>query len=43
VKSHGLTDPGVIFLPKPYDVKTLAGAVRNCLDQASPFRADRAR
>ena len=34
VKSQGLIDPGVTFLPKPYDVKTLAGAVRNCLDQA---------
>ena len=34
VKSQGLMGTGITFLPKPYDVKTLAGAVRNCLDQA---------
>jgi two-component system, cell cycle sensor histidine kinase and response regulator CckA len=34
VKSQGLVDPGITFLPKPYDVRTLAGTVRNCLDQA---------
>jgi len=38
VKSQGLIDPGVIFLPKPYDVKALAGTVRNCLDQAGSLR-----
>jgi len=30
--------PGLTFLPKPYNVKTLAGTVRTCLDQADPPR-----
>ncbi|MDD2763594.1 MAG: ATP-binding protein [Opitutaceae bacterium] len=38
MKSQGLMDPGVIFLPKPYDVKVLAGTVRRCLDQAGLHR-----
>jgi two-component system, cell cycle sensor histidine kinase and response regulator CckA len=38
VRSYGLVDPGITFLPKPYDVKALASTVRNCLDQASPLR-----
>lgn len=33
VKSQGLTGERVSFLPKPYNMKTLAGAVRTCLDQ----------
>jgi CheY-like chemotaxis protein len=31
--------PDLAFLPKPYNVKTLAGTVRNCLDQSDPIRA----
>jgi two-component system cell cycle sensor histidine kinase/response regulator CckA len=38
LKSQELVIPGLTFLPKPYAVKTLAGAVRNCLDQAGPVR-----
>jgi PAS domain S-box-containing protein len=37
-KSQERMTPGLTFLPKPYDVKTLAGTVRKCLDQASPLR-----
>jgi DNA-binding NtrC family response regulator len=39
LKSRELTTPGLTFLPKPYDVRTLAGTVRNCLDHADPVRA----
>jgi PAS domain S-box-containing protein len=28
-----ITDQGITFLPKPYNIKTLAVTVRNCLDQ----------
>jgi hypothetical protein len=27
-------NPFLVFLPKPYDVKTLADSVRRCLDRA---------
>jgi len=38
VKAYGLVDPGITFLPKPFDVKALARTVRNCLDQPDPLR-----
>jgi CheY-like chemotaxis protein len=38
VKAQGLMTPGLAFLPKPYNVRTLAGTVRNCLDEAGPYR-----
>jgi CheY-like chemotaxis protein len=38
VKSQGLIDSGVSFLPKPYDVQTLAGTVRSCLDEVCTTR-----
>jgi PAS domain S-box-containing protein len=38
VKSRTGMPPGLTFLPKPYNIKTLAGAVRACLDQADPPR-----
>jgi DNA-binding NtrC family response regulator len=37
VKSGGRIDPGITFLAKPYNIKTLASTVRNCLDQAGPL------
>ncbi len=33
---------GLVFLPKPYDVKTLVGTVRSCLEINSVRAADRA-
>jgi PAS domain S-box-containing protein len=38
LKAPELMTSGLTFLPKPYNVRTLAGAVRNCLDQAGPVR-----
>jgi PAS domain S-box-containing protein len=35
LKSRELVTPGLTFLPKPYNVRTLAGTVRNCLDEAA--------
>jgi PAS domain S-box-containing protein len=34
LKLDRITDQGITFLPKPYNIKTLAVTVRNCLDQA---------
>jgi CheY-like chemotaxis protein len=33
LKLDRITDQGITFLPKPYNIKTLAVTVRNCLDQ----------
>jgi CheY-like chemotaxis protein len=38
LKSRELMTPGLIFLSKPFNVRTLAGTVRNCLDQVGPLR-----
>jgi len=32
LRPRELVPPDLTFLPKPYDVKTLVGTVRNCLD-----------
>lgn len=37
---QGLAGSGLWFLPKPYDIGTLALTVRNCLDQTNPPGAD---
>jgi two-component system cell cycle sensor histidine kinase/response regulator CckA len=34
LKLDRIIDQGITFLPKPYNIKTLAITVRNCLDQA---------
>jgi two-component system cell cycle sensor histidine kinase/response regulator CckA len=34
VKLGMSVNPFLVFLPKPYDVKTLADSVRRCLDRA---------
>jgi len=42
-EAQALISNEVIFLPKPYDVKTLAVTVRHCLDRAGPPRGSHPR